>query len=151
MHGLVDGADGAGGVGHRGGGGVAVDAHGIGDLLHADRPTESGGERLLRGEGLADALPGAAGGPVGGAHVVGDRAVDPGAGVGTERHAEVRVERLRCGDEREGPDGGQVVAVEVGGTRPDVGDDVADERQVLHDHRVACVAVHVCSPGRPAD
>ncbi|GAA3335416.1 hypothetical protein GCM10017712_29410 [Curtobacterium citreum] len=30
----------------------------------------------------------------------------------------------------------------MGGPGTDVGDDVADQRQVLHDHRVACVPVH---------
>ncbi len=142
MHGLVDRADRAARVGHGVGGGLAVDAHRVGDLLHADGATESGGQGLLRREGLADPLPGAAGGPVGGAHVVGEGTGDPGAGVRAEGHAEIRVERLGGGDECEGPDGSQVVAVEVGGARTDVRHDVADERQVFHDHRVACVPVH---------
>lgn len=142
VHGLVERRDGSGGVAHRVDGGLLVDAHGIGDLLRTDAPAEACGQGLLRGQGLADPLPGAAGGPVGRAHVVGQRTGDPGACVGAERHAEGGVEGLGGCDECERSDGGEVVAVQVRRPGADVGHDVAHEREVLHDHRVAFGAVH---------
>ncbi len=136
------------GVVEGGPGGGVVDAERVGEFPDFGGAAEREGQGLLHREGLLDAGAHRAGRPVGAAHLVGDRAGDAATGVGAERHPALGVVGVGGHHEAERRGRGEVVARQVRRPAPDLGDEIADERQVVDDQLVARSPAHGSPPSR---